>query len=107
MKPSAATKDTKPSATEQEIEQTLKNFSENFIAEGFLVFTKPHSIDFAGQILVNYKGLGIIKFTKSQLHQNEFDPAEYSKMCKEKINNREQLFQELRTRYPHSSFCVI
>jgi len=45
------------------------------------VFTKATAINFIGRIIVNYKGLGVIKFRKSQLHKNDFDDFLFKSIC--------------------------
>lgn len=97
-------------ASEQEIKETLSNFAQNFETEGFIVFTGKTEVNFAGRILVNYKGLRVIKFRKSQLHVGEFNEQDFIKICEGILympNRQEELLQALQERYPTSSFCII
>ena len=53
-------------ATKDEISQVLQSFKQNYDQDGFLVFNDQCKINFVGDLLVNYKGLRILKFKKSQ-----------------------------------------
>lgn len=54
-------------ATEEDVNQTIARFAQNFEFDGFIVFDSSASINFVGSLLLNYKGLRIIRFHKTQL----------------------------------------
>ena len=54
-------------ATDEELDIVIAKFAQNFEQDAFLVFDSTASINFMGNILLNYKGLRIVKCHKSQL----------------------------------------
>lgn len=54
-------------ASEEDIGKVITQFQQNFPMDGFLAFDSGAAINFMGNILVNYKGLRLIKFRKAQL----------------------------------------
>ena len=56
-------------ASKEDINITLSNLAKNYENEGFMCMT-PCGVNFVGSILVNYKGLRVIRFRKSQMMGN-------------------------------------
>ena len=54
-------------ATEEDVQKVITQFQQNFPTEGFIAFDSTAAINFIGSILVNYKGLRVIRLKKSQL----------------------------------------
>ena len=80
--------------------------------DGFICFDSSASINFMGSILVNYKGLRLIRFRKSQLMMGEFVFEEFKEICLkvlkgESPEEKEALFTMLKEKYPNSTICVI
>lgn len=56
-------------------------FHQNYEGDGFLVFDSSAGINFIGNLLVNYKGLRVIRFHKSQLMPGDFDEPSFHGTC--------------------------
>jgi hypothetical protein len=57
-------------ATKEDVVNVINKFHTNFPNDAFLAFDSKSSINFLGSILLDYKGLRIIKFKKAQLMNN-------------------------------------
>lgn len=68
-------------ATEEDLVNVITNFGQNFQEDGFVVFDSKAAINFMGSILINYKGLRLIKFRKSQLMPQEFAEMGFNDLC--------------------------
>ena len=54
-------------ASEEDLTNVIAAFSQNFQEDGFIAFDSKAAINFMGNLLLNYKGLRLIRFRKSQL----------------------------------------
>ena len=59
----------------------IATFSQNFQEDGFVAFDSKAAINFMGNILINYKGLRLVRFRKSQLMPEEFVESDFASLC--------------------------
>lgn len=48
------------------------------------MFNTDCEVQTMGEVLVNYKGLRIIKFDKSEVKEGDYDPVKFNNTCHER-----------------------
>lgn len=74
----------KTMATQDDVSNITTSFHTSFPNSGFLVLDTNCQVESMGEVLINYKGLKIIKFDKSQILEGDYDPVKFNNTCHER-----------------------
>jgi hypothetical protein len=67
--------------TKDEISNFVTAFHTSFPNYGFLVLDSNCQLETMGEVLVNYKGLKIMKFERSEIKLGDYDPQKFNNIC--------------------------
>lgn len=71
-------------ATKDDITNTATALHTSFPGSGFLVLDSNCQVESVGEVLVNYKGLKILKFDRSEPGESDYDPVRFNNICHER-----------------------
>lgn len=71
-------------ATQDDVSNITTAFHTSFPNGGFLILNSDCQVESMGEVLMNYKGLKIVKFDRSELKEGDYDPVKFNNMCHER-----------------------
>lgn len=101
-------------ATIDEIKKTTQSFANNFENDGFVVFDNKCKTAFEGRVLVDYKGLRVVRMRKSQEQEDNIPEADLKEATLEALKSGDKnnpdpthILQHLKQRFDKCIGCVL